>query len=44
METKFDWEVFKSLFSEMIYTLCTLNDKKLFCSTLKPSNIFIEKD
>ena len=42
INTKFNWEIFKTVFSDLICTLSIFKYKGLFCSSLKPSNIFIE--
>ena len=44
MHNKFNWEAFKYLFTDIIKTFCLFKLKGLFCSSLKPENIFIEED
>ena len=44
INTEFNWEIFKSVFSDLVCTLSIFKHKGLFCSSLKPSNIFIEED
>ena len=36
------WNLFKQLFSNLIYSLSNLQSKGIFCSALKPENIFLE--
>ena len=44
MDTEFNWDLFKFVFSDMISTLSIFKHKGVFCSKLKPENIFIEED
>ena len=44
IETEFNWALFKFVFSDMISTLSIFKHKGVFCSKLKPENIFIEED
>ena len=38
-----DGTLFKQIFSNLIYSLSYLKFKKIYCSSLKPENIFLEK-
>ena len=38
-----DGTLFKQIFSNLIYSLSYLKFKNIYCSSLKPENIFLEK-
>ena len=42
MQNKISLNLFKQLFSNLIYSLSYLQFKGIFCSSLKPENIFLE--
>ena len=43
MNNGIDGTLFKQIFSNLIYSLSYLKFKKIYCSSLKPENIFLEK-